>query len=535
MKIFLQPSFKFLQLLLLTLFLSACGGGGGPSTNPVVTDDIDNDPAPNEPVIELSTKNITLNVLDIDGSIFTQNVTVNLSGAEIIDANQNPITSITFPTTNSFQARIANDANADLKILAKTNNYVDSGVTLQLNPNTSDYSTTLYLVPNVTGSAKAGIFTKVDSVSAVIDGIAQNEITLSLEESASTPKLSVTIPQGTELSDSNGNPVTPDSSTLVRYDPLEAGVLDAYPGGLNVMADVNGTMEQVNFKSAGFASIVLQNEAGDKVKKFSQDITIAMQFKIGITDNNGKVAVIDDIVPIWSFDEDNGSWSYERDGIVADLDTSDGLYDVIYKTNHLTFYNLDWNIANVCTSNIRVLDENGSPQDRLLDVQFTMPAFNIDDKIFYLGDGNLNLANVPAIATPWMLVFTRPDTGEEVGRYSSDESICNNDHTAVTNFETSDEIIAYNVTAVTTSGGNECDNYFGAISVINGTEINGSVAGLDISGERNAQNGDVLFGLVGGGNSTVASFGGSINGNQGSGTWNQNDNSCSGTWAASLQ
>ena len=508
-------------LLVLSLFLSACGGGSSSNdeTSP--------------PEMELSTKNISVNILKVDGSAFTQNVEMSFSGAAVTDTSGNAITSATFPAVKNIQAKIDPDTTVDLKLLAKSANFVDSGVTLQLSPEVTDYTATIYLVSNTTGSSRAGIYTKVDTINAVTNAVAQSEITLALEESASTPNLTVTIPEGTQFSDANGNPISPNSSTLVRYDPLESGVLDAYPGGLNVQADVNGVMEQVNFKSAGFASIVLKDSAGTKVKNFDRDITIAMQFTIGITDNNGQVAKVGDIVPVWSYDEDEGTWRYERDGTIADLDTTDGLYDVTYNTNHLTFYNLDWDIANVCLANIKVEDANGSVQTNAYEVQFLMPAFNIDRTISYLGDGNIVLNGAPAIPTPWELIFKDTNSDAEIGRYSSSESICD-EHIAIVDVDSADTIDTYQVNAVSSITAPECPTATGFITVTNDTDVRGNVEGFPIEGTRDANNGQVTFGLVGNTILTIATFDGSINNNQANGTWAQSDGSCSGTWTGTL-
>ena len=81
-------------LLVLSLFLSACGGGSSSNdeTSP--------------PEMELSTKNISVNILKVDGSTFTQNVEMSFSGAAVTDTSGNAITSATFPAVKNIQAKI---------------------------------------------------------------------------------------------------------------------------------------------------------------------------------------------------------------------------------------------------------------------------------------------------------------------------------------------------------------------------------------------------------------------------------------------
>lgn len=126
---------NYLVLLITFTFLSACGGGGGSST-----EDEPNQP----PTANQATKNITLNVLNVDGSAITQNVAISFTGTEVTDTSDTAITSATFPATRNIRAKIDADASVDLNILAKSNNFVDSGITLQLNPDNDDYSAIIY-------------------------------------------------------------------------------------------------------------------------------------------------------------------------------------------------------------------------------------------------------------------------------------------------------------------------------------------------------------------------------------------------------
>ncbi len=312
----------------------------------------------------------------------------------------------------------------DLKIIVKADGFVDTGATVQLKESNEEYQSTIYLVKEETGAVSDGIFVQMkDNLTDIgSDGVTTKAMTLMLDESPETPSLSITIPEGVQLMDDEGNAVVAKSASMVRFDPSEENVLDAYPGGLNVQADVGGTMEQVDFKSAGFASIVLKDETGKKVKRFDKDITIAMQFKKGTTDGDGKVVEIDDTVPIWSYNEDKGTWVYEEDGIVKDLNTADNLYDVVYDTDHLTYFNLDWK-TDVCDARIELKDNGNVVQNNVLKVVLKLNDFNINQSFIYKGDGFIELLSLPD-SRDWEIQFLDPITNEVIDSQVGTTSIC---------------------------------------------------------------------------------------------------------------
>ncbi len=390
------------SVLLFSLFLSACGGS---SSTKITT--------PTTPVINESQK-ISLDIREISGIPLAIKATLSFAGVEVLDNQDLAITTLDIaPGTSVADVKTSslNDAK-DLKIMVKADGFVDMGTTVQLDENQKDYKTTIYLVPEKTGKVKEGIFTQVkdDLTDIASDGTTIRAMTLTLEESPTTPKLTVTIPEDTKLMDDDGNGVMAKSAVMVRFDPSEENVLDAYPGGLNVQADVGGVMEQVDFKSAGFASIVLKDDAGKKVKKFDKDISVAMQFKIGTTDGDGKVVEIDDIVPIWSYNEDKGTWVYEKDGTVKDLNITDNLYDVVYATNHLTYFNLDWK-TDVCDAHIKLEDNANIIQNNVLKVVLKLKDYNINKSFIYRGDGFIDLKNIPD-SKDWEIQFLNPITNE---------------------------------------------------------------------------------------------------------------------------
>ena len=136
-----------------------------------------------------------------------------------------------------------------------------------------------------------------------------------------------------------------------------------------------------------------------------------MQFAIGTRDGEGNVVAIGDEVPIWSYDEDTGKWSYEKVGIVQDLDLSDGLYDVVYSLNHLSYWNLDWHYGEKCsTSNFNLKDLDGNPHAvNRFAFQLTVNSFPSVDRWLTTieTDSFLSFYNAPAGFSGELKVWTK--------------------------------------------------------------------------------------------------------------------------------
>ena len=402
-------------VLLMSLFLVACGGGSSGSE--------DSDP---DDIVK-EAKSVTITILEVSGVSLESKATINyvLNQDSTVNSLENPIGQFTSQFNTSPVS-----GNNDLKIMIQADGYVDTGTTVQLNDDQSAYSTKVLLVKDQAGKVKDGIYTHVEDGLTGIDsnGIATEEIEIVLEdeEDSSSPMLMVTIPQGTQMTDESGDPVLATTATIVRFDPTEENVLDAYPGGLNVQADIGGgVMEQIDFKSAGFASIVLKDDAGNKVKSFEDnEITIAMQFKEGTTDGDGKVVLVGGTVPIWSYNEDKGTWVSEgADGDVVDLDDTDGLLDVVYSTDHLTYFNLDWKTSEVCDARIELRDNANVVQNNILKVDLKINDYNIHQSFVYDGDGFIDFLNLP-VSSDWEIQFLDPVTNEVIDTETGTANLC---------------------------------------------------------------------------------------------------------------
>jgi len=355
---------KQITLSLITaaiLGLTGCGGDGKESTQ----------------TEEKKTSKVHISVLDATaGYVNSNQIELSFKGLTLLDSNNQEITEL------NVSSALAQDivltlkdiptTSTDLVILAKAQGYNDGGTSIVISPTSVEQTINLKLTKDMEGKIAEGIVSKSLDISSFLDptGTVTSEIILENKEANNKPGVKVTIPVGTVLKDNSGMIITNGLLKVIAFDPTKRQALSAYPGGLNVMANatgftgIDGTAvsgeREIHFKTAGFVDITIQADDGRKVKSFSKEIEIAMQFAVGTTDGSGTVVQVGNAVPIWSYEQTTGKWTYEKDGTAVDLDANDGLIDVVYNVNHLTAWNLDWHYSAVCTANINILDLSGN-------------------------------------------------------------------------------------------------------------------------------------------------------------------------------
>lgn len=358
----------------------------------------------------------------------TADVSLLIKGAEVLDNERvatNKITLSGLRKVTTLHLRNQPEADQDIKVIIQADGYIDSGASITLSEATKFYNLNLNLVRDAEGVIANGVFASGMVVSNKVNnsGMVTETIILDNKESLDKPGVKLTIPTGTILTDKNGTPVVGAKLKVTSFDPYESDAIAAYPGGLNVMAEASGFNiggvpqlgdTEIDFKSAGFAAISIVDADGNKVKNFSNDIEVAMQFAIGTKDGDGNTVAIGDAVPIWSYDEDTGKWGYEKEGTVQDLDLTDGLYDVVYKLNHLSYWNLDWHYGNKCDSTRKFIVKNAAGDfHQVGDFSFhlTMQSFPAIDRWNHTladdQDDFVKLRNIPTDLPGAFEVWTR--------------------------------------------------------------------------------------------------------------------------------
>jgi len=354
---------------------------------------------------------ITLRVSDAKAGFLKEDVDLKFSGIAVSDANGNTLTQLTLlkdtPNKVSLYIQTPPSQTKDLRIVADSEQYLATGTSLLVRPTERNYDISLKMVEEKIGKITEGVYMNEMDISQMVDatGKVTQEIVLGSNPGADI-NTKIKIPVNTILLDSDGNPIVNATLKVTGFDPSSPKALEAYPGGLNVMADATGfngngtTNQEINFKTAGFVAIEIAGENDKRVKTFSQDVEVAMQFKVGTTDGDGNIVAAGDTVPIWSYSEDSGKWTYEKDGIAVINSDDNTLLDVIYNITHLSYYNLDWHYGAVCSANINVLDINGV--NSLSDVDHfsvSIPSANLVRNSLYpygTTTNNMVLHNVPS-------------------------------------------------------------------------------------------------------------------------------------------
>lgn len=154
----------------------------------------------------------------------------------------------------------------------------------------------------------------------------------------------VDIDPNTVIYDAGGQALSGQLSTSVVYfDGESTESLESFPGGFTVNVPNNPEGEDDGtFITAGFVAVEIQDQNGNQAETFSQPVTITMELGDGVINpSTGQPVVLGDVIPIWSYDEETGQWSYEADGTVQGPNANGKLY-VEYQASHLSYWNLDW-------------------------------------------------------------------------------------------------------------------------------------------------------------------------------------------------
>jgi hypothetical protein len=202
----------------------------------------------------------------------------------------------------------------------------------------------------------------------------------SATENTNPASSTVMIPQNSAAQTRDGTPLGNQlTMSVVHYDADQEDSLLAFPGGFATrianpdelagsgLATIDGG-EAVDddglvFESVGFVAIEVRDEQDRIASTFDQPIEITTEIKPNTphpTADPARAIQAGDEIPIWSFDETTGEWSYEQTGTVQQ--SGDGTLFVKFTTDHLSYYNLDFYGGNLCTITLNfVRADSGAP------------------------------------------------------------------------------------------------------------------------------------------------------------------------------
>lgn len=172
-----------------------------------------------------------------------------------------------------------------------------------------------------------------------------NDVSIETSGVKAVTKTEVTIKAGTIFQDSNGNAISGSeiTSEIINFSSNDPDALASFPGGFlpQQVTEENGEIiEDAYFETAGFVSIDMKI-GNTEVKNFSEPIAVKMQIASDyLNPETGVQIKAGDVIPVWSYSNDDGKWDYHTTGTV-EKDTNDN-FVISYTTTHLSSYNLDF-------------------------------------------------------------------------------------------------------------------------------------------------------------------------------------------------
>jgi hypothetical protein len=315
------------------------------------------------------------------------------------------------------------DNPVKLNILLKSNDYLSTSQPVRVTK--AGMNTFSAVMTNANSTPEGVVSNQEDGgTTDASGGMTDSTVVSSGEDEESGGEASIAIAQGTKLKDADGNVLSGNVETRVTYfNPLNEQSLSAFPGGFSVETDADG---EGNFVTAGFVAIDMTVN-GTEVEQFDGDVNINIKVPQGtINPNTGQPVQPGEKIPVYSYDEDAGTWQYEGEVTVPEQDAlgkSNGTYSVsINKVTHLSYWNLDWFEGNSCY-NYPVLkfESTSGSFDRVRAKVFKRVNGNLErvswwnEKVIYQSDAEKTLYGFPANASDVVVKVYSVYTEEEIG------------------------------------------------------------------------------------------------------------------------
>lgn len=301
-------------------------------------------------------------------------MTVTVSGEDkdrVVDAEGNPVEGGEF-TSSIFDLYVKGGTGyseknpVNFSIVTSVDGYISGSSTVVLGQS-KDISSEIRLVS--ISSTPEGVVADQREIGSASNGVISSTVDVDFPvESKTGAQTSVNIPASTVLTDSDGNRLSGTlTATMAYFNDRSDSSIASFPGGLVVTTQgSDGTQSDGIFSTAGFLAFEISDSNGKKASSFSKSLTMTMQLPEGTKHPLTGVAIKKgDVIPVWSYNESTGEWSDEGDGAVGSL--SDGLYTVTFKTNHLSYYNLDWKDDRCDVS--RKINITGNTKEIPLDIE----------------------------------------------------------------------------------------------------------------------------------------------------------------------
>ncbi|MBL0428669.1 hypothetical protein [Ramlibacter alkalitolerans] len=423
--------------ILASLTLVSCGGGGGSGSTAVVT----------PPVLqELQNARYVVTFVDtVTGAPVTDALKVTFVGEAQLKAtdgsalNDQTVTTSTgmvfvsadfTSTANDFSVQVSDPANkgwvaTGARVVGTANLQGDQTVVVRM-VNTKAAAAVNASDAPVAMSVANGNATATGALSAPVAVTTTPKTVVNTEGVSETiGTSSLAISAGTIGKTSSGAAAAPGPLTVSNtyFATSNAESLNAFPGGFAATVEVpaanasvlNGAAADAGtFVTAGFAQFNVTDSQGNAIKTFDKPLTVGIDLPKGTRDENGVVLKVGDQYPVWSYDDTNGKWVFEKLGTIAEKTPVDpNNFTVQFTTTHLSSWNLD-QYVNSCTATVNL---QGRPANdtRLLTVDVLGSAGQRYGSQALINDSTLTLLRAPNISGTIIV----KDRGTEVGRVTN--------------------------------------------------------------------------------------------------------------------
>ncbi|WP_297371368.1 hypothetical protein [Spirosoma sp.] len=219
-------------------------------------------------------------------------------------------------------------APAELRVVVNADGYVASSINLTLTKSLNNPFTIRLVKLNAT---PAGVAAQTATATASTSGALTTnkliEVTVPAAATASTLPMSVSLSANTVMKDDKGQPVKGSiTASVVAYSGQSQDALQTFPGGLSapVVKNAQGASNVIGrFAPVSFVFIEIRNSSGQVVSTFSQPVTVQMGIPSGVYNPQTKQALKSgDELEVYSYNENTGDWTYERNASVRQQGSS---------------------------------------------------------------------------------------------------------------------------------------------------------------------------------------------------------------------
>ncbi len=336
------------------------------------------------------------------GQTVTSPISVNfggINGDKVISTVNEPMTS-TSTSIGILNFAISDDVTpsadnpVEVVLVAKANNYLSTSKRLIITkPGANGFTVNMV---NFSGNSIPGVTTNENRTAGTASATTgtSTAIVATSSSSGTGVQAKVTVPAGTVLKDANGNTLQGTVATRVTYfDATEPASVASFPGGFAIRDAANNVG---SFVTAGFAAIDMSVN-GVEVETFSQNVSVQIDINPNtVNPQTGTTVKSGDQIPLWSYDEDSGSWKNEGTFTVAAANGSDGNLSITKSDmTHLSWWNMDWFYDGCYTTEVKIAIEGGCWQWLYIVAEFTNESGYLYNGYVYAYDPVLSLLNVP--------------------------------------------------------------------------------------------------------------------------------------------